>query len=113
MKELWQLFKSFIMYLDTIEYSIECEIVSHWVKRIVRRYNNYCECEWYKDECVMSESNGNPLKALHNKLFKREIKYTAFYTYNYVYDLSNIKVEIRDNKIIIYLHENSIVIKDL
>ena len=66
-----------------------------------------------KDECVMSESNGNPLKALHNKLFKREIKYTAFYTYNYVYDLSNIKVEIRDNKIIIYLHENSIVIKDL
>ena len=50
MKELWQLFKSFIMYLDTIEYSIECEIVSRWVRRIVRRYNNYCECEWYKDE---------------------------------------------------------------
>ena len=71
---------------------------------------------WFsnKSEVLKSQvESNNYLSIIKDKLFTREIKFITNFTYNYTYDLSRIKTEEADGKIIITLNEGSLLIEDV
>ena len=67
-----------------------------------------------KSEVLKSQvESNNYLSIIKDKLFTREIKFITNFTYNYTYDLSRIKTEEADGKIIITLNEGSLLIEDV
>lgn len=67
-----------------------------------------------KSSILMSQVNSpNYLSVIKEKLFTREIKLTTTFTYNYTYDLTRIKTEEVDGKIIITLNEGALTIEDV
>lgn len=62
---------------------------------------------------VMGQESTNWMKCIQDKLTKRKIKFKSLFNYNVVYDLSVIKTEIKEDKIIIHLNAGNLEIKDI
>lgn len=67
-----------------------------------------------KDEYINYYWEGcyNPMKVLWNKLTYKDVTFTAKYTYNVTYDLSDITVNLENGCLIIILHESNLKFED-
>lgn len=54
----------------------------------------------------------NPMEVLWNKLTYKDVTFTAKYTYNVVYDLSDITVKVENGCLIVILHESHLNVQD-
>ena len=65
------------------------------------------------DDDLMLDDNANCYKALHEKLFKKEIEYESNYSYNYTYQLNDVEITLVNDKIVIKLYEDKIRLEDI
>ena len=65
------------------------------------------------DDDLMLDDNANCYKALHEKLFKKEIEYESNYSYNYTYQLNDADITLVNDKIVIRLYEDKIRLEDI
>ena len=65
------------------------------------------------DDDLMLDDNSNCYKALHEKLFKKEIEYESNYSYNYTYQLNDADITLVNDKIVIRLYEDKIRLEDI
>lgn len=67
-----------------------------------------------KDEYITYDYPGiyNPMKVLWNKLTFKDVTFTARYTYNITYDLSDITVKVENGCLVVILHEAQLNVED-
>ena len=66
-----------------------------------------------RNKLDMSKDISNKLTVIHDYLTHRDFKYTGTYKYNYTYDLSKIKTEIKDECLHIYINDCNLKLNDV